>query len=531
MGSAGVYLTGSENAVRQTTIREMEFPGGYAIDLRGVALEASSNAIRPALPMSTSAFGIRLRAARFTSGERNVVEFNDIDDARVGLLVQGDVMDSRVSDNVVGNSRADGAQIYDAFDVEFDRNEIEGFGSNSSGILILNSWSNAVRQNEIFGGDSGQRGVFIQHDPTYTTGQLTRENVVAFNRIEGPGIGVRELSGTLNQIRNNVIHPMTVGIEIEDSFAASPQHVTANEIRGGSRGIDVKNGNAMVAQNRIFDVNDSGIEFVDGTSNEPQLYTGNEIRSVAAKVGIRAWSTQAVSITGNRVYGPTACVSAGNNVGLLISGNILSDCTGVAIALASNGFTTVAPNSLHNVTDVGVAVSSGSRDTIARQNFLSPAGNIAIDIGHQPGDSGGQINLLTVDNQLITTGFETAVRVGINIDELTITNGVFHGTDYGILGSTVGDAALTIELNEFRGGVMDGSFDEPVDTRRNDWSDSAILNLIDTDGDGFADCGTDHVFSSTNYTGTAVNAARTSFNTEQISDSEAATTTSGLCGP
>ncbi|MEM6925388.1 MAG: hypothetical protein AAF602_00565 [Myxococcota bacterium] len=110
---------------------------------------------------------------------------------------------------------------------------------------------------------------------------------------------------------------------------------------------------------------------------------------------------------------------------------------------------------------------------------------------------------------------------------------VLEGTNYGIeslAGSTAG-ASLTITGNRFRGSILDANFDADVDTQNNDWSDAALLDLIDSDGDGFAECGADFVYSSTDYGGTVAGAANTSTATSHVSDSAPVTGTAGVCPP
>lgn len=258
--------------------------------------------------------------------------------------------------------------------------------------------------------------------------------------------------------------------------------------------------------------------------------------AVATGTGIVVESSTLVTAQANAIADLSTGITVTGTPDAAITGNAVNNASVVGIKIAADRARVVA-NGFESVANIGIHYLSGSGGVI-QSNGLSPtvAGTHGIALGDIIGlPFSGLVSGVSVVGQVIE-GFANGVTIGDRVASFSLRDSRVVATGRALDGEDAaalvpGDVSITgntlIGGNNLLAGNRDAFFAQPVDTSSNTWSEVAGMDIVDGDGDG--DCGTDHVFSSSDYTGARAGVARTAVRTSQISDEAPVTATTGTC--
>ena len=573
VGSAGIRASGTGHAISDNEVSEVRKAGGAGIAASGTAHAIIDNAITPnpngrdrasGITVAGAGAGFDITGNHVVSGVDGIVVTSDIETPIDAMTVQG---------NGIGPVTGDGIRLTGPVENStVAANEIEGFGIASAAIRLeaaeaLDSApeNNSVTFNRIYGaGAATQTGVALvgkrfgdDDDPT-----LVNDVRVTGNRVSGQlvvqnvGVGVSEELGEDNQIFGNILPATSIGITTNSSLGdPSGFHIFANIIRDAPTGITLTGpSRATVAANLV-----TGADVGIGASlilGEVARINGNRIRIAGAGTGVSVATSQGVTVLGNDIATTDPLQPSGNGItasgtsGLAITGNTLSNL-GAGVGVAGIPDAEIARNTIANATIIGISASGdrvaitgneisnmaqtaigyfGGRDARIESNPLAQAtpGVNAISVSGKPGL---EVERLTISGQAVAD-YATAVAIGAGVLSFTIEDSTLSATDRALdAGGAIDldESAVSLVRSSFAGGAFDADFREPVDTSGNSWSEVPLMDIVDLDGDGDGDCGTDYAFSSVDYTGKGATPALTSVKTSQVYDDAPRVAAPGTC--
>ncbi len=546
-GTAAVRASGQSHQIINSSVVDVLAPLGVGLWLMGDDHAVIDTDVETGAPKT----GLRIAGWGQSDDGHRVIASNFFGPS-IAIEMLGPATGGTVSDNGIFGARDHGVHIKGPVDgIEIRDNTIEGYGQEHVGIFVTaNSTGSPVacdiRGNAIDGGAPSplRTGIELADAAScIVTSQPLIENV---------GVGVRDVRGTGNEISSNLVLASETGIRTE----LSDSQVLSNILSLAKEGIVLTQpSGGQAASNSITDAQ-MGIS-VASALEDPVTLTNNIIEVPPGQAGIEVVASDNVIVTGNTVSPPAAAALAQGGVGISVHGSSSSTVDSntvlrmsLCLSIAQSTSTWVSSNSVSECAQSGILVTDDSGAQVTGNDIVD-AGEFAL---HYASGAGGQLTgneisisapgvpeiphgigvgtvtagPSTVADLLIASetvsGTVNALSFGHGVVSTSVTASTLCASSRALNGGAVAipTGALTIERNVLRGGVRDAVFLDPVDTLNNDWSEVPGLALLDADGDGYVDSGTDHIFSSFDYTGSVTGVGTTpmltSVMTRQISD-------------
>lgn len=584
-GTAGIRVAGERHTVQRADVSDVRKPGGDGILATGKRHSILDSEVNPHTSSAETrpAAGIRLEGS---GGGVGSIADNAVVFATTGIQINSDVTDPLdgylVSGNSVGAVDGDGIRVTGPMrNSTITANEIEGFGTAHAAIKLQAKRiaagapaTNIVSSNRIIGaGSPTQTGVSLVGDTWVDAAGAAHQERPLGNQVfghlafSGVAVGINELLGQDNEIFGNLVGADAVGIQSADSLGnPNGRHIVQNIVSAAPVGIAVSGPSRpfvganviaeartgvlvdLIRENRATVHNFNAIGVLPGgtgiqvRASEDVLVERNAIKSsdpaIATGVGIVVENSTLVTAQVNAIRDLSTGITVSGTPDVAITGNAVNNASAVGIKITADRARVVA-NGFESVPNVGIHYVSGSGGVIQR-NGLSPtvAGTHGIALGDISGlPFSGSVTGVSIADQVVE-GFANGVTIGDRVASFSLRDGRVVATGRALDGE---DAAALVPRdvlitgntltggNNLLAGNRDAFFAQPVDTSDNTWSEVAGMDIVDGDGDGDGDCGTDHVFSSSDYTGARAGVARTSVRTSQISDEAPVTATTGTC--